>query len=144
MHDASWTGYHIFLHDIGLSERFIVEVVERHSRRYDPNLPKSWFFLRYWEGGPHVRFRLHGLTAEEADSIERRLAEEVKPFVSERPLKREEYYARQRFDGTPVDVATLPWWNEGSVVRIPYAPEFGRYGGTAAIGISEELFCVSS
>lgn len=142
---ARWTSLHVFLADPGKSEGWLTEALLPLTRDWRAQgIINSWFFVRYWEGGPHIRVRLRGLAAEHAPAIKAALAKDLKSYLSPTPLSREAYYGEHSFDGVPVERAALPWFDEGSLVEIPYEPEFQRYGGRAAIAASEDLFAVSS
>ncbi|MFD7826017.1 thiopeptide-type bacteriocin biosynthesis protein [Kitasatospora sp. NPDC059803] len=84
----------------------------------------DWFFIRYGEGGPHLRIRFHGPGApEQAEGLAADLAR----------------LAARR---TP---PTGPWApRHGEVTAVPYQPETERYGGPALLPIAEDLFGHSS
>ncbi|MFD9060410.1 thiopeptide-type bacteriocin biosynthesis protein [Kitasatospora purpeofusca] len=82
----------------------------------------DWFFIRYGEGGPHLRIRFRGPTAH-PDT----LAKELGRLASLR---------------TPPDG---PWADRhGEVTAVPYEPETERYGGPALLPVAEELFTRST
>ena len=105
---------------------------------------RAWFFVRYWEGGPHIRFRLLCPEGRSADDFVPDFVAGVATRMSGSGLSKADYYANHTFDGKAEDPALLPWFDEGSVEIIKYAPELQRYGGPAAIGASERLFHRSS
>lgn len=98
----------------------------------------NFFFIRYWERGPHIRLRFLG----DPDKLET----ELKPFW----LK----YFGEYFDKSPSernepsytdDVAEeYRWFPNNSVQFIEYEPETERYGGDDCLIISEEFFQYSS
>lgn len=142
---ARWTSIHVFLADSGNSERWLTEVLIPLTREWRAQgIINSWFFVRYWEGGPHIRVRLRGLSVELVQSVCVALGKNVSSYLAAEPTSREAYYAGHSFDGLPVELAALPWFDDGTVVQIPYEPEFQRYGGPEAIAASEDLFAVSS
>jgi thiopeptide-type bacteriocin biosynthesis protein len=142
---ARWTSLHVFLADPGKSERWLTEILLPLTRDWrGQGIINSWFFIRYWEGGPHLRLRLRGLAPEHLPAVMAQLGQDLGSYLSAQPVSRETYYAGHSFDGLPVDDSSLPWFTEGSLVEIPYEPEFVRYGGTAAMAASEDLFAVSS
>lgn len=107
---------------------------------------KEWFFLRYWEGGPHIRIRF--LKNSYTDRVDDKIRTAVSLFMKEHPLEKElikeEYYSNHKFDGEKQEIEKLPWYKNGSVIRFPYIPEIERYGGEQAIQVSEHIFMVSS
>ncbi|MFJ7911911.1 thiopeptide-type bacteriocin biosynthesis protein [Kitasatospora sp. NPDC096204] len=83
---------------------------------------EDWFFIRYGEGGPHLRVRFRGAHAHPGA-----LAGELTRLASLH---------------TPPDG---PWTaRHGEVAAVPYEPETERYGGPALLPIAEELFTRST
>ncbi|MFI2608530.1 thiopeptide-type bacteriocin biosynthesis protein [Kitasatospora sp. NPDC018619] len=82
----------------------------------------DWFFIRYGEGGPHLRIRFRdtgGATGALSEELTRRAARYTPPAT--------------------------PWTaRHGEVTGVPYAPETERYGGAALLPIAEELFTHST
>ncbi|MFC1414768.1 thiopeptide-type bacteriocin biosynthesis protein [Streptacidiphilus sp. N1-12] len=110
-----------------------------------------WFFLRYWQRGPHLRLRIRGLTRTEADGVESELAERLHSLDTRVPPARrldQDTYARTvrplatagEQDG-PLEVGELL---PPGVHRADYEPEYERYGGRRLIAASEDLFHSSS
>jgi thiopeptide-type bacteriocin biosynthesis protein len=99
----------------------------------------DWFYIRYWEGGPHLRLRLRGTDAATGEW----LREELGRLLAEAP------YVPARLDGSTYYQAlgghaarsAAGWHEHGDVREIDYVAETGRYGGTAALPIAEDLFC---
>ena len=140
-----WLSLHCFLTDPRQQEAFLASRIVPLMREWTvAGAVESWFFIRYWEGGPHLRLRLRGqITADPAQVIAS-LGNGIATWMTPEPLRREDYYAAHGFDGTAVDIAALPWFAEGSIEAIAYVPELQRYGGAAAIAASEQLFAQSS
>ncbi|MER7755339.1 thiopeptide-type bacteriocin biosynthesis protein [Kitasatospora sp. NPDC097643] len=84
----------------------------------------DWFFIRYGEGGPHLRIRFHG---PHADDRAPALAAEL---------------TRRAARHTPLDGPWAP--RHGEVTAVPYQPETERYGGPALLPIAEEVFVHST
>jgi thiopeptide-type bacteriocin biosynthesis protein len=143
-----WKAYHLFCHSPLLQERLLADVLFPLVRRLqEDGRCGAWFFIRYWEGGPHIRFRLKDYLHDREDA-ERLLREKVGRFFEENPiserLTKESYYIGHKFDGEPIDPATLPWYVHGQIVPMQYQPEYARYGGQEAMKWSERLFHASS
>ncbi|RKE17122.1 thiopeptide-type bacteriocin biosynthesis protein [Streptomyces sp. TLI_171] len=80
----------------------------------------DWFFIRYGEGGPHLRIRFRG----------------------DRPEDTAEELARLAGRRTPPD---SPWAaGHGAVTAVPYRPETERYGGATLLPLAEEVFTRST
>ena len=85
--------------------------------------PHEWYFLRYWETGPHLRVRVR---VKNADGLQARLRNLIE---------------QQDFATEPDEPGWLP---HGDVREVEYVPETERYGGPKALPIAEEVFCRST
>ena len=125
----------------------------------EANMLSRYFFVRYWEGGCHVRLRLLPGDGVTYDDLRAKVEPAVKMFLDETPslfdpdhetlrsLMRSLYeyeYGREEFirrfgpDGN-IEIA-----DNNSFCYIPYKPEYGRYGGMHGIELSEQHFHISS
>jgi thiopeptide-type bacteriocin biosynthesis protein len=144
-HAADWHALHIFLSEPTLSNRFLVEWLAPQARQQLlAGHARNWFFVRYWEGGPHLRVRLKGMPAAQREVWHAAVQQALTPYLNPEPVARETYYGAHGFDGAPIDLTTLPWHAEGSVIEQPYEPEWQRYGGSQAMAVHEVLFDLSS
>lgn len=147
--EPDWTTWHLHLGTSARSahDRVIGEVI---APAVDSVPERPWFFLRYWQAGPHLRLRIGDLSTEERRRLdallEDRLAEAGRPAEDEEPLDREAYTA---------DAARMTHGETGAnrfveELRSPgvhpadYAPETDRYGGVAMMPRTERLFQLSS
>ncbi|WP_017601287.1 thiopeptide-type bacteriocin biosynthesis protein [Nocardiopsis lucentensis] len=137
----AWTAVYVHLHrDRDRIDAFLLDrLAPRAEELVSAGLARAWFFLRYWDGGPHLRVRF--LDAD-ADAV-RAFAEHMRTAAKETAgdaieLSSADYYAR------------LPqadpdrWHDDGDVVDAVYAPETERYGGPEALEVCEDFFCVST
>ncbi|MGI5489621.1 thiopeptide-type bacteriocin biosynthesis protein [Microtetraspora malaysiensis] len=118
-----WTSLHCFLHwDTEQNDAFLTDAAGPllAGLRAD-GLLEDWFFIRYGEGGPHVRIRARAVRDPEA--LQLSLASLI--------------------GGTDLPGAE-GWTPHGTVSEIAYEPEIERYGGVEAISVAEEVFCRSS
>jgi thiopeptide-type bacteriocin biosynthesis protein len=140
-----WLSVHIFLFDTLASEACLLDDIMPAVRDLIAEGKASgWFFIRYWEGGPHLRLRLANVWPEVGERFLEQLRPKVELRRSDHAMTRESYYGQHAFDGEPVDVAELPWFGDAHIAEIAYEPETVRYGGPAALPLSEELFMASS
>ncbi|MCY8812441.1 thiopeptide-type bacteriocin biosynthesis protein [Bacillus atrophaeus] len=143
----NWTSIHIFLHDKDSYDHFIqvdfFPFVEKLKRS---GLIDKWFFIRYWEGGPHIRLRLLNIKCSTNKIIKdlEDIIREYKQINNAPQLTAETYYKNHKFDGEKLDYKSLPFYTNHTVKLIDYEPEYRRYGGANAIHISENLFHHSS
>lgn len=106
---------------------------------------EQFFFIRYWQGGPHIRFRFKSAVPEK---IIYQLKETMNRFrlhyTSGYQLTKTEYYKNHLFDGFQPKEKELYWHEDGTLTEIPYEAEFERYGGKSVMEHSEKLFQYSS
>ncbi|MBP3038192.1 thiopeptide-type bacteriocin biosynthesis protein [Bacillaceae bacterium Marseille-Q3522] len=140
----TWNSYHIFIHDMTYHDLFLTEYLYPFIQENEETI-SQYFFIRYWQGGPHIRFRF---TSSHPESIFFRLQMLVEAFKSVYkpafPLTKEGYYKNHLFDGKKPDESELYWIEDLAIVEIKYEPEFERYGGKSLIGYSERIFQITS
>jgi thiopeptide-type bacteriocin biosynthesis protein len=112
---------------------------------------KPWFFIRYWQAGPHLRVRVADLDPAQLASVERAMRERLDVVgtlaADEQPLDGDAYarsagrLAAAGEGGQQLNVEdVLP----PGVYRRAYLPEIDRYGGEAVMPATERLFQLSS
>ncbi len=139
-----WTSLHIFYHNVPKYDDFIIKLCEKLDEFRQCGRLEKWFFIRYWEGGPHIRVRMLHATNECIEEIKHMAFGYMKHNPSAKSVTREEYYKDNKFDGKPIDSEMLPWYQDGEIVEIPYEQEIQRYGGKEVMEMSETIFCLSS
>ncbi|MBX7150181.1 hypothetical protein K1X84_00975 [bacterium] len=101
-------------------------------------LADQFFFIRYWEKGPHIRLRFKG----EDNIIEKKL----KPYLTDYFTDFFKARPSQRYE--PEWIKQLPpekaWFPNNSIQWVDYEPEIERYSGQAGILIAEKQFEISS
>lgn len=136
-----WKSKHIFIHDYILLEKFLKNNLLPFL---DNSSVDNYFFIRYWDGGPHIRLRYKFNTKEEESYMEEsliRLLAEFKENNSDYKFKPVTYNNAviETENVKPSDV-----YPNFSIQDIVYYPEFSRYGGVAVMEKSENLFVESS
>jgi thiopeptide-type bacteriocin biosynthesis protein len=147
--DERWVSLHLFYHG---PLDFPIRVVVRPLFRTlaDDGVAELRFFVRYWQGGPHLRIRLRPIRQEDVEEVRRRLEYRVDEFLrihpSEAVLDADEFLAvaRRNADLENIHAGWAELYPNNSWRQIPYVPELGRYGGPAAMPAVERLFSVSS
>ncbi|MGL5828930.1 MAG: thiopeptide-type bacteriocin biosynthesis protein, partial [Angustibacter sp.] len=145
--DRSWTSWqlHIDSTNPGVGDRLLCALIA-------PMLPRwaghPWFFIRYWQGGPHLRLRVADLTppaaAELAAELAARLPEVARLRAGEQPVDPVEFHgtaaelARAEGEGSAQELRAM------GVYPATYVPESQRYGGVAVQRATEDLFQISS
>lgn len=101
-------------------------------------ITSQYFFIRYWERGPHLRLRMKG-DPTVFDSI-------LKPHLEEHFNNYMETYPSVRHDPNYPDKFpdNYKWHPNNSLLFQDYLPETGRFGGTTGLEICEEQFYYSS
>jgi thiopeptide-type bacteriocin biosynthesis protein len=127
---ASWSSDHVFIPPGRMSDLFLVHSVAPFLR--DLAGVRKWFFIRYGEGGPHVRIRVDVESPAVADTVHRRWRDAASDYL-DGSEPGPEWQAREE-----------PTFDPGSVQRIEYEPEIDRYGGPRVMPSNERLFCRST
>lgn len=144
--DRIWESLHLFYHhgpreSDALLLNAIAPTMNDALRR---RTLSSWFFIRYWEGGPHFRIRFRDPRPAALDDVHRALATHLENLAHEtRPLDPVAYYKAFTTDGDD-PVAAHGWYADHSIERIAYTPELVRYGGPVGMAVSEDMFAASS
>lgn len=131
-----WHAVHVYLHDFARLTHFL----QTCSQALGDRLDGRCFFVRYWLGGPHLRFRVTdaGLAADLEQVAARYWATHA--FVS--TLEPDSFYRAYASQ-----LHTEPergWHANGSVLRTGYTPETARYGGPAGMPLCEREFVSDS
>jgi thiopeptide-type bacteriocin biosynthesis protein len=149
MHDAgAWLSLHLFYHQVEAHDRLLVEAVAPAVQTLQgEGWIERFFFLRYGQGGPHVRLRMRGSREGWREVAREEVRRRFSAFVAEHPcpvtLEREAFY-RGSPSALPSGEDGRTWYENQSVQELAYEPEYERYGGREAMGLSEDLFHVSS
>ncbi|WP_405834000.1 thiopeptide-type bacteriocin biosynthesis protein [Streptomyces sp. NBC_00105] len=132
---GTWQSHHLFLHSTTEdTDRFLVrDVAPLLDGLVAAGEAADWFFIRYGEGGPHVRIRVRA--AEPATAAD---LPELAPKLRELP----DLLAREALQ-TPA--VPGPWPSRhGEIRAVPYVPETRRYGGPQALPVAEAVFGAST
>ncbi|MBC9911744.1 thiopeptide-type bacteriocin biosynthesis protein [Chitinophaga varians] len=123
---STWLSVHFFHagdHD-RLLQLLVSPVVQRAGCPY--------FFIRYWEKGPHIRLRLYVENDRQAD-VKQLLEDAAQTYFETHPSCRQD-------DAWPSQ-QLLP---NDSWQYIPYVPEISRYGNAQTMPLAERQFYLSS
>lgn len=134
---SSWLSAHLFYNEPW--EQFLLKAVEPFLQTaLKTGIVETYFFIRYWERGPHIRLRLKGETSAIEQVLKPNLLEHFESYIEEHPSVRvdPEY--------PPAYPKTLYWLPNNTVKFFPYEPELNRYGGNTGMDLAEQQFRLSS
>lgn len=142
-----WCALHVYYYE--QADGLLLDCLEPVTGRLRSSGEISGsFFLRYWMGGPHVRWRCQIRTAA-ADEVMTVLWDAVDNHLQHHPSRLEIdadaflLGARQlaEHEGERPSEELSP---DNSLRWAEYRPEYEKYGGPLGIRIAEELFGASS
>ncbi|WP_328926172.1 thiopeptide-type bacteriocin biosynthesis protein [Streptomyces sp. NBC_00190] len=152
---SGWLAWHVHVPADGSGTDRISPLVRENlpaliTPLREAGLLRRWFFIRYWEGGPHLRIRLlpqAGAQPAELDAAVRRAFAGL-PSDGHAPQE----YLRSIGDLAAASTASDPTVDQrrAGTVLAPgvhpavYEPETARYGSGTALEASEAAFTVSS
>lgn len=146
---ADWVAAHVFYDtdQDGLLTGCVRPLAEELTRA---GLVRRSFFLRYWEGGPHVRLRLLPVRRADRAEVERLAGERIRAHLERHPAP--DVVDRSRFEGVAAELAGLegrPGHDtavrpNNAVEFLPYEREHEDYGHGPAIAAVERHFAESS
>ncbi len=141
----TWRAWHVFLGDYTSLDRLLAHAITPEIRVLSQvRAISGWFYIRYWENGPHVRLRLRDADDAEFVALGGRLRTAAAAISAETPDGVRNHEARVRVDGWHADPTMLPRFERGSVHEILYEPEYRRYGGIEGLAVNEAWFAASS
>jgi thiopeptide-type bacteriocin biosynthesis protein len=134
-------------HVSGHENAFLRQVFSPALAALEP-APATCFFLRYWQGGPHLRLRVRATPTQQAllrERIEERFAS-WRPSVGKftMPDAAEHAAVARRFaalEGVPQDDALV---DSPTLLVADYQPELTKYGGAPGLDIAEQVWHAST
>ena len=153
-----WLSVHIFYSSN--SDPMLTEAVAPLVRKLrELELISSYFFIRYWLSGPHIRLRLLLADGVSEDAVKQIVDQDFSAFLARRPALFEidkqvlaplykgmylaEYSEEKYAEEFGAD-GELPFLDNNTFHYIDYEPEVDRYLGEQAMDLSERHFEVSS
>ncbi len=120
-------------------EEFLIKIIKPYCDTVlGSGAAERYFFIRYWERGPHVRLRFYG----EAQTLEKILKPNIEShfsnFFDRKPSNRNEPNYQKNV------LPDAVWQPNNSVQFVDYEPETSRYAGTYGMKIVEKHFFNSS
>ncbi|MGW6424242.1 lantibiotic dehydratase C-terminal domain-containing protein [Nocardia sp. NPDC055053] len=147
--ERDWISAHAFYH--GDIDRLVGDVVAPLRARFDnENQVTSSFFLRYWDGGPHLRLRVLPAARSERAAVEAAIADAFGGFFERSPaadvLTAADYarMAPRLAAGEGLAEYHTALCANNTLVFSTYRREHDRYGDGASIQAVEHHFAESS
>ncbi|MFE9243080.1 thiopeptide-type bacteriocin biosynthesis protein [Nocardiopsis sp. NPDC006938] len=137
----TWSAVYVYLHRSSADiDAFLLEHLAPEAERLvSSGRAASWFFLRYWDGGPHLRARFLDADPDAVTEFAGLMRERAKETsAAALDLDSAAYYA----DLPQADPSR--WHADGDVVDAVYEPETERYGGPSALEACEDFFATST
>ncbi|MGW4638953.1 lantibiotic dehydratase C-terminal domain-containing protein [Sphaerisporangium sp. NPDC004334] len=145
---GGWVSAHLFhFGDIDALLTGVVAPVVREAAADGPAY--RHFFLRYWEGGQHVRLRLWVPDPSRAAHVRDLVRERATAYFAASPSPPVDADAYRAFAATVARGERRERYDErlrrpDSVEFIAYRPEHDAYGDNACVAAAERHFAVSS
>lgn len=146
--ESDWVAVHVFYHD-DLDQVVVHAVRPLVAELGSRGLATEYFFLRYWNGGPHVRLRVLPCRTVDREAVVSVISNSLTRFLTRHPatamMSPEEYdgYARKLAEWEAErDVALLRPNN--SFAFLDYRRESDRYGVGPGMQAVEQHFCDAS
>ncbi|CAN5826406.1 thiopeptide-type bacteriocin biosynthesis protein [soil metagenome] len=135
--NEDWLSCHLFY--TGNWDTFLTHQVKPFvDKVINQKQAGQFFFIRYWERGPHLRLRFKGEKEILENIVKPDLEKFFQDFFEKNPSHRE---ASGENNSQHDDAQLLP---NNSIQFISYEPELERYGGKEGVPISEKHFESSS
>ena len=96
-------------------------------------LADHYFYIRYWERGPHIRLRFKGDPEKMEHELKPRLEAWFHTWFKQNPSTRPEWMTGRE-----------GYFPNNSIQYLPYEPETVRYGGEHGLPIAERQFELST
>ncbi|MES2628478.1 MAG: thiopeptide-type bacteriocin biosynthesis protein [Bacteroidota bacterium] len=116
-------------------DQLLVEALRPFANEImEAGLAEKYFFIRYWEQGPHIRLRFFGDEKTLETQVKPKLDAWFKAWFAANPSQ---YDLPEAYAHIP---AEQNWYPNNSVQWIEYEPETERYGGIHALPVAEDQF----
>ncbi|MGW3348737.1 lantibiotic dehydratase C-terminal domain-containing protein [Nonomuraea rubra] len=146
--EGRWISAHLF--HFGDLDPLITAVVDPVTRELTADgTARTAFYLRYWEGGQHVRLRLEVPDPARQPHVRALIRERAAAHFADHPSPPVDPAAYRTFAATMARGERRTNYDDrlhppGSVAFIGYRPEHEAYGDAACVAAAERHFAVSS
>ncbi|MDG8357693.1 thiopeptide-type bacteriocin biosynthesis domain [Streptococcus pneumoniae] len=143
-----WKSKHLFYHDVQQFDKLVIYLSKFMDKLVNQNQIEKYFYIRYWEGGPHIRLRYLVRDTQNFETIDSMINKYAYKFWENNPpmklLNKTDYkkiYNESIDNNGKMDRKLR---KNATIENIAYIPEIERYGGEEALIVSEDLFCICS
>ena len=120
-------------------ETFLVDAVDPYIKMVmHTGIAQQYFFIRYWDRGPHIRLRFKANPEVIRNMLRPNIEEHFYNYFESKPSQRTEPSYPELID------ENLKWLPNNSLQFVDYVPEVDRYGGSIPVQIAEMQFQESS
>lgn len=135
--NTKWLAVHLFYNEPW--EIFLLESVKPFvDTLIQAGIAEQYFFIRYWDQGPHIRLRIKGEASVLDNIVRPNIEEHFQVYFESRPS----------FRIDPTYISNYPegskWYPNDSIQFITYQQELDRFGGAKGILLAERQFQLSS
>nr|WP_172686361.1 lantibiotic dehydratase C-terminal domain-containing protein [Macrococcus caseolyticus]AIU53947.1 TclL [Macrococcus caseolyticus] len=135
----NWTSLHIFYFDN--NKELLVKCI---YNMYLNNFFDKFFYINYWDGGPHIRLRIANITKNEKEII----IKTIQKFIQENPslskISEKDYLITSNNFADKENSEILELQKNNTILEIEYKPEIDKYLNNEGVHISEDIFFISS
>jgi thiopeptide-type bacteriocin biosynthesis protein len=143
----TWASAYMYFHAQSIhdevADSIATDVVARLSEKYlAQELITGWFFVRYDEGSPHIRWRLSPAEGLDSATLMNLIDQDIIdcfPQAERIPAALTARAASGTIHLSPGDRYRVTHWT-----WVDYQPEVRRYGGEHAIPVAEDVFIAST
>lgn len=120
-------------------EKLLVSAIHPLVKKlFDDGWISQYFFIRYWERGPHIRLRLKKKSGVNEVELSETVQENLQKFITENPSKL--FFTPEMEEKSKAE----SWHKNNQIFSVEYQPETARYGGVDALPLAELQFFASS
>lgn len=137
MEDSRWLAAYIYYNEPW--EEFLTKAIKPFvESTIASGQTDRFFFIRYWEKGPHIRLRFRGESNVLNEKVKPAIDKHFGNYIQHKPsLRTEPEWLKEQ----PPE---WQWYPNNSIQYIEYEPETERYGGPGGIIVAEKQFELSS
>ena len=137
----AWRAMHIFYYD---NQDDILKSAVRET--LDKESVDDFFFIRYWENGPHIRLRLRDVSDAKFQQVKDKIQNYMNQNKSLVELDVEEFRHMSDVLGKREGMTNSDYRlvDNNSVEEWKYEPELVKYSGNAGVAFAEKEFIHSS